>query len=432
MPQHRYTRKLRWTLAAPLAGALVLAGCAGGTDDTNGSGDDDGATASGFSLMVAVANDGDQAYHKISEAYMAETGVEIEIIDYPSEAYNTQVRTQLQAGTAADIMILAPGTGQEISIVPLAEEGFLEPLDAASAEVIPTGTEVEYEVEGDVYGQPSGLMPVGFVWNGTAAGEAGIDEFPGSFEDMLDACTTARDGGKHFTALAGAALPNTGMLAMNLAASTVYGADPDWNTKRASGEVTFAGSGWEDALEHVVAMNEAGCFQDGAAGSGFDAITNGVVSGSALSGVVPGSAASSMNDAKEGLGITVQAFPAAQGDQQVLYASANYAWTLNAAASDGAKASVKDFFAWLAEPEQAVQFAEYYGMVPIRGVEEDNLLEPYKPIAELLMSGNYAGLPNASWPNPAVYEALGSGVQGLLTGQSTPAQVVEQMDNAWG
>ena len=52
---------------------------------------------------------------------------------YPSDAYNTQVTTQLQAGNAADMMVLAPGTGQAISVVTLAEAGFLEPLDETSA-----------------------------------------------------------------------------------------------------------------------------------------------------------------------------------------------------------------------------------------------------------------------------------------------------------
>ncbi|WP_460773033.1 extracellular solute-binding protein [Microbacterium sp. GXF7504] len=428
MPQHPVTRQLRWTLlAAPLAGALVLAGCAGGGDSSS----DSDAAEEGFSIMVAVANDGDDAYQQLVDAFTEETGVPVEYITYPSEAYNQQVRTQLQAGTAADIMILAPGTGQEISVVPLAEEGFLEPVESAS-KVIPAGTESQYEVDGKLYAQPNGLMPVGFVYNGAAAEEAGIDEFPATFEDLIKECTTARDAGKSFTALAGAAAPNTGMLGMNLAASRVYGEDPEWNTKRAEGKVTFADSAWVDALEAVVEMNDAGCFQDGAAGSGFDAITNGVVGGTSLTGIVPGSAALSMNAAKEGAGIVVEAIPAPKGATETLYASANYAFALNAKASDGAKASAKKFLEWMTEPEQAILFADLYGMVPIIGVTDDNLLAEFQPISQLVMDGNYTGIPNADWPSAAVYDALATGVQGLLTGQKTPVQVAEDMDQAWG
>ena len=53
MPQHPVTRQLRWTLlAAPLAGALVLSGCAGGDTASDGG---DAAADEGFSIMVAVA-----------------------------------------------------------------------------------------------------------------------------------------------------------------------------------------------------------------------------------------------------------------------------------------------------------------------------------------------------------------------------------------
>lgn len=431
MPQHPVTRQLRWTLlAAPLAGALVLGGCAGGGDDSSGGGD--AAAEEGFSIMVAVANDGDDAYARITEVFSEETGIPVEVIDYPSEAYNQQIRTQLQAGTAADVMVLAPGTGQEISVVPLAEEGFLEPLDAPTKSVIPAGTEAQYEVDGKIYAQPTGLMPVGFVYNGAAAKEVGIDEFPATFEDLINACGVAREGGKNFTALAGAAAPNTGMLGMNLAAARVYGEDPEWNAKRAAGKVTFADSAWVDALQAVVDMNEAGCFQDGAAGSGFDAITNGVVGGTALTGIVPGSAALSMNTAKEGAGIVVQAVPAPKGEATILYASANYAFGLNANATDGAKASVKKFLEWMTKPENAVAFADMFGLVPISGATDDNLIDEFQSISPLITSGNYVGLPNAEWPSAAVYDALATGVQGLLTGQTSPLQVAEAMDQAWG
>ena len=60
-------------------------------------------------IMVAQANDADDYYAQMAAAYTEETGVEIEVIPYPSDAYNTQVTTQLQAGNAADMMILVAG-----------------------------------------------------------------------------------------------------------------------------------------------------------------------------------------------------------------------------------------------------------------------------------------------------------------------------------
>lgn len=434
MPQHTRTGQLRWMfLAAPLAGALVLAGCAGGSDDNGGG--DGGATGepgnAGFSVMVAQANDEDDFYAQMLEKYSEETGTEIEVIPYPSDAYNTQVTTQLQAGNAADVMILAPGTGQPISVVTLAEAGFLEPLNDSSASLVPAGAEQEFEVDGAIYAQPTALTPVGMVFNVTAADEVGVAEYPSTYEELLEACTTARDGGKSFTVLAGGIPFNTGLFSMLVSATRVYAEDPDWNAQRAAGDVTFADSGWRDVLEDIVEMNDSGCFQDGAAGGTFDNITAGLGGGTSLTASVPGSAAASIMQAT-GATLNVQAFPPAQGQEAFTVTGANYAWAINASSDDAVKASAQSFLDWVAEPENAKEYAELSGAVPITGIETDELLPQFEPIGELLSSGSYAGLPNATWPNPAVYEALGSGVQGLLTGQSTVDSVLESMDAAWG
>ena len=151
MPQHTASKPLRWSLlAAPVVGVLVLAGCSGATSNSGDGDSADSADAGSFTLMVAQANDADDFYAQMVTKYSEETGAEIEVIPYPSDAYNTQVTTQLQAGNAADVMILSPGTGQPISVVSLAEAGFLEPLDDTSAGVIPEGTENLYEVDGKI------------------------------------------------------------------------------------------------------------------------------------------------------------------------------------------------------------------------------------------------------------------------------------------
>ncbi|QKJ20416.1 ABC transporter substrate-binding protein [Microbacterium hominis] len=430
MSQQTFPRPLRWSLlAAPVAGALVLAGCSGSGD--SGSSDEPEAGA-GFTVMVAQANDADDFYAQTLSKFSEETGIEVEVIPYPSDSYNTQVTTQLQAGNAADMMILAPGTGQPISVVTLAEAGFLAPLGGASADVVPADSTAQYEVDGELYAQPTALIPVGLVYNDGAADAAGISEYPASYEDMLEACATARDGGLSFTVLAGAIPFNTGLMSMLISATRVYEGTPDWNEQRAAGEVTFADSdGWQETLEDIVEMNESGCFQDGVAGGTFDNITAGLGGGTSLSAAVPGNAATSIGEAA-GTDLTVRSFPPADGQSDYVLASANYAWAVNAEADEAKQESMQQFLDWVSTPEQAVAFAELSGAVPIVGGTPDNLLAPYAPIGSLIESGATAGIPNAAWPNPAVYDALGVGVQGLLTGQKTVDQVLEEMDAAWG
>ena len=431
MPQHAQhpASKSRWTLlAAPVAGVMFLAGCAAGGGDDSGSAD--GGSADSFSVMVAQANDTDDAYAQLLEQYSEETGVEVEVIPYPSDAYNTQVTTQLQAGNAADMMILAPGTGQPISVVTLAEAGFLEPLDETSAGLLPAGSEAEFQLDGDTFAQPTALTPVGMVFNVTAAEEVGVSDYPATYEDLLAACADVREGGKSFTVLAGGISFNTGLFSMLISATRVYAEDPDWNEQRAAGDVTFADSGWRDVLEDIVEMNDSGCFQDGAAGGTFDSITQGLGGGTSLTAAVPGSAAASISSAT-GAELNVQAFPPADGQDPFTVTGANYAWGINASSDDAVKASAQAFLDWVAQPENAKAYADLAGAVPITGIVQDELLPQYAPIGDLLASGAYSGLPNATWPNPAVYDALGVGVQGLLTGQKTVDQVLADMDAAW-
>jgi len=430
MSQLSTSRHLRWSLlAVPVAGVLVLAGCSGSADDSGDSTAD--AADAGFSVMVAQANDQDDAYAQMLDKYSKETGVKVEVIPYPSEAYNTQVTTQLQAGNAADMMVLAPGTGQAISVVTLADAGFLEPLDDTSVSLIPEGSEAEYQVDGDTFAQPAGLTPVGMVFNVTSADEVGLKEYPTTYEDLLKDCATARDGGKSFIVLAGGIPFNTGLISMLISATRVYADTPDWNAQRAAGDVTFADSGWRDVLDDIVELNDSGCFQDGAAGGTFDSITQGLGGGTSLTAAVPGSAASSISEAT-GAELNVQAFPPADGGKAFTVTGANYAWAINAASDDAVKASAQAFLDWVAEPDNAKEYADLSGSVPITGIVPEELAPAYQPIGDLLANGDFTGTPNATWPNPAVYEALGVGVQGLLTGQKTVDQVLDDMDAAWG
>ena len=268
------------------------------------------------------------------------------------------------------------------------------------------------------------------MWNGPGGESVGIEEYPATFEEMLEDCATAREGGKTVMVVAGAISFNTGLLAATMSATRVYQEDPDWNEQRSAGDVTFADSGWRDVLEDIVEMNDAGCFQDGVAGGTFDSITQGLGGQTALSAPVPGSAAAQINQGA-GLELNVQAFPPSKGQEPYAVVSASYAWAINAAAEDDAKASAQAFLDWAAEPEQAQTFADLSGLIPISGATASTVSKEYEPIGALIESGSYTGFPVETWPNPAVYDALSVGIQGLFTGQKTVDQILDEMDAAW-
>jgi raffinose/stachyose/melibiose transport system substrate-binding protein len=135
-------------------------------------------------------------------------------------------------------------------------------------------------------------------------------------------------------------------------------------------------------------------------------------------------------NATPGLELQTRSFPAAAGADPYVLASSNYALSINADAGDAQKQAAQDFLDWMAQPENAAAFTDIQGGVPITGPDE-NLNPVYEPIKDLLESGDYAPLPNQGWPNPSVYDALASGVQGLVGGQGDVQSVLEAVDLAW-
>src|SRR5262249_20086623 len=82
---------------------------------------------------------------------------------------------------------------------------------------------------------------------------------------LLDLCQKAKADGTVALMIQGGNPQNvTDDLVNDLAVSNVYANDPHWNAQRKAGTVTFAGTpGWHTALQEIVDMNNAGCFEPG-------------------------------------------------------------------------------------------------------------------------------------------------------------------------
>ena len=428
MTQHRRSlgMKVAGALAVPTLVALALTGCSSSAESTSSSGSKE------FSLSFATSNTIESPFQKLGEDYMkAHPDVKITFNPQPNDSYDQTLRTQLQAGNASDVVVTTPGSGQGRSILPLADAGFLEPLDDSAKKLLPAGSDSTFGKDGKVFGQATEITVAALVTNETAVKASG--EFPADFAALEAQCKSLDASGKSLFAIAGAAPPNTGLMAMSLAATRVYAEDPKWNDKRAANQVTFAGSdGWKSALQAVNTLKDAGCFQKGAAGAGFDAITKGLASGTSVAGFIPAPSWKQLASAASGTDFAVRALPAEKGSgKDFVYASANYAFSVNAASKN--KDAAKAFLDWAAEPAQTKAFAEIDGALPVSGLDSyDFAGGAYKNVGDLIKNGDYSPLPNIQWPNSADYDAMATGVQGIITGQKSPDQVLQAMDAAWG
>jgi raffinose/stachyose/melibiose transport system substrate-binding protein len=363
----------------------------------------------------------------------ANPGTKIELVKLPAETGPQTTTTQLQGGNAADVMYLLSGQGQTGSMTGFAKAGLLLELnDPEFSEKLPASIQKLFKYENKVYAVPLSSMPAGLIFNEAKAQELGVKlNADSTFDDLLEQCKVARGKGVSLTALAGTVPANPGLLALTLASSTVYGPNPEWNADRAAGKTTFADErGWQEALDGAKQMFDAGCFQDGAAGAGFDSIIGAMGQGKALGFFAPGGAAKSIADGSKGaVNPVVLPMPGPGVSEKYLGTTAELALAGNAKTKS--PALVKKFLKFFTEKEGAEMVAKGQGTLPVN-LGDYALPASYQPIAELYKADKVRPLGQSDWPSAKVYDSLGKGVTAMITGQKSAADVLKEMDAAWG
>jgi raffinose/stachyose/melibiose transport system substrate-binding protein len=425
------TRRRRW---AATAAVVALAGVSVAACSSASAGS--GSSASEPQTITFAYNNSSGTEHYYQDAAAAyekaHPGVKITFQQLPAESYATAIATRVEGGNAPDVFVAESGTGQADSIQPFAKAGLLLPLTdpALKAELTPAGLS-QFQYNGKIYAVSLGSAVNGIVYNDQLAKASGVTLTANStFSDVLQACATAKAKGKALFGLAGSAAPNTGILALEIATSSVYGPDPNWNTQRAANKVTFANTpGWAAALNAIVQLYKAGCFQPGAQSAGFDALTNGSARGQLFGFFAPSGAAHDINVASGGhVNLVALPFPAPSG---TTYASVSSDTSIAGNAHTKSPKLVASFLAYLASPAGQKILASGSGYFPVGTTDVSTLSAPYKPVAAMITSRQYRNYPAIDWANGKIYTDLGTGVQGLLTGQATVQQVLQQMDSDW-
>src|SRR3954453_15789136 len=429
-PHLRQRQRRAAAIAVPLVAGMLLAAC--GSGDSGSSGGKEPQT---ITFTYAPGNAQDTSYEVLAKDYeAAHPGVKIKLNKINAEAVNSTLTTHMQAGNGPDVMALTGGSGQAATVGQFAKAGLLlELTDPSFQSNIPEAERTAYEYNGKLYGVPRSPSVAGIVYNDELAKKSGVTIDPSStLEDVLAECDKARAGGQTVFGLAGSIPVNTGIMTIEIATSTVYGPDPDWNKKRADGKTTFADTkGWHQALQTVIDLNDSGCFQDGAAGAGFDALTNGATGGKLYGFFAPSGAVKSIQDASGGhVKLIALPIPAAKGTDTYLAVTSDLGLAGNAKTKS--PKLVEDFLKFSVSPDEAKKYAEAAGPIPIGADVSSALLPQYQPIAQMLADKKYRGFAVDEWPNGQVYDALGTGVTGLLTGRKTIDEVLKAMDAAWG
>ena len=178
-------------------------------------------------------------------------------------------------------------------------------------------------------------------------------------------------------------------------------------------------------------MYKAGCFQDGAASAGFDALTNAASTGQAIGFFAPSGAAKQIMDAAGGH-VKLVVLPTAGPDGVKTYASVSSDQSVSASSKTKSPKLAQDYLKFILSDEGQQQYASAVGSIPVNADASTTLLPQYEPMKSLIADGDTRGFAPTQWPNAKVYNDLGAGVQGIMTGQMTVDQVLKQMDTDWG
>ncbi|BBC30881.1 hypothetical protein SGFS_021750 [Streptomyces graminofaciens] len=427
----------RPTIAVALAaaGALMLSGCGGGggTKDQAASVAAAAAPAdSGTVTLIAQAsgNKPEPLAEVISSFEKKNPDIKVKAEYLPiGTTYANSLRTRLRGGNQPDVFYAAPGGGGLTSLLNLADAGLTADLTRQSwtkGLVDDNARELFYK-DGRLWGVPFDRVVVAQVYNGAALKESGI-EIPRTMDELMAACETAKKQGKTMLTLAGASTENAGLMASALAANYVLADEPHFNSERTQGKTSFAGSkGWQRTTQAIVDMKKAGCFQKGAEAADIPQAAPALVEGKALSFIIPTGAFGALRGISPDLKLEAHPLPGVTAEGTNLYSSQSDALAISAKGAKNGAATT--FLKYVSTGGGDKVYAQVTGNLPLKGTLDDPALDGLSGL--LADEKHIFPLIQLPWPNPEVYSELGKGVQGLLTGQQSPEDVLKAMDAAW-
>ncbi len=411
-------------LAMSAVGVVGLAGCSAEAPPADPNGEVTGSIS-----VIAVDGFLEDLAAAFEEKHPGTT-VDIQVIGDISANQQT-IRTQLTSGTGPDVFSVFPGNGTPTAVQVLAGAGdFMmelsnrEWVDEPAPGLIESGS-----VDGSLYTALFNSNGIGMILDDAAVSGLGLAT-PSTFPEVLQFCADAREAGTVAFAVGGADSWTTQMTDYALAASLVYGPDPEFAQRHLDGDENFGDSRWADALDLQVQMIDAGCYQDDALGVGADASLELIAGGEAL-GTIQGSFMfPALKDLAPDTAFTLHPFPATDDPSETFMpigAAAGYSVSTR---SDN-PATALAFVDFLMSPEGITLASAASGAIPAYPVDTLPASPATASVVQFLADGRTAPFPDQLWPNARVQAEHLAGLQELYGGRVTAAELLADMQSAF-
>ncbi len=340
---------------------------------------------------------------------------------------------ELAAGNAPDLLYSAPGCGTTTSVCVLAKSGYLAPMVRAPWTRRSLRAVVSLSKVGQgLFTFVPGVGVEGMFTNDALFAKLGLS-VPQTFSQLLTVCQKAQADGATALVWDGGSGPGVYNFIQELAVATVYGQDSGFTPAMKAGTASFAGSaGWHQALQELVEMNAAGCFEPGVAGTSQAAGWADFVQGQSLmlSGNSSDQGSIAALDPQFSYGLHL--FPSGTSATETrTFFNLSAGLAVNAHSSPAVQAAAQEFVNFVARPAQDALYAEQTGSLTQYEIQHREIPPFMASMAPAIAQHDFVVSPSASFSNPGVVTTLEQDGIGLVTGQETVDDVLQAMDAAW-
>ncbi|MBM7808484.1 raffinose/stachyose/melibiose transport system substrate-binding protein [Geodermatophilus bullaregiensis] len=409
---------------------LLATACTGQTASSGDGGDGGGGGAGTVRYLVEQLEDADELSRL--EEHLADfeesSGIDVEVQQLDVDTLRTVLQTRLRSEDGPDVISF--GSGPSFGGA-LAEAGLLYDLTDAYEE---NGWEVydfakeRVTYDGSVYGIPGEMETIGLFYNTEVLADLGIDP-PRTLDDLRAACQTLSEAGVVPMAFGDQeGWPGSHLLSMAL--SSAVGAEG--MEALLSGERSWDSPEVVDALTFWQQANENGWLGESPVSVDYDTMTAQYISGDAA--MIP-NGSWFINDLAIAADFESGYVPFPAPDGEGLFAAGLGSGPMVAANTDDPESAI-ELLDFLASEEHGQWSVETLKTIPPRpvdtgGLEVDPLLtQVLDDVSALSEGGGQLGYNIDVLMPEAFNEAMFDGVQAVLTGQSTPAEVAASLQAA--
>ena len=382
---------------------------------------------------IQVADDQKALWQKMADDYMAaHPNVNIEITVLENEAFKTKLTTVMQSGNPPDIFqSWGGGTMNEYATAGLLKDITADLDKEGWRDTFSPGALGVYSFQGKNYGVPRDMGAVGFWYNKDLFKQAGIDNPPATWTELLADVKKFKDAGITPIALGeGDKWPGAfwwEYLAVRIGGKAAF--DAAYSHQGAFTDAPFVEAGKK--LQELIALEP---FQDGFLGSSWPDEQVVMASSKAAMDLMGQWAPGAFKDAsvdKQGLGDKLGWFPfpaveGGAGDPADALGGGN-----GFVIGKNAPPEAVDFLKYLSSVDSQIAQAKIGLSVPVINGAEVGLTDPMLLLVQKgAAAAKYFQLYYDQAMPPAVGSVVNDSVQGLFAGTLTPEQAAQAIEDS--